>query len=137
MQWKLTLIQILPESKGLYTTMFASFQSVYYFFFSVTHGCFLLFHYTNLINRCSAFLCFFFSATGSKNEESNEIPFLPLHRLATFLESLPSGKYQIFWKWILYEHSQSETLFSDLVLDSHLKCYSPMKFFSKVPITRI
>lgn len=41
-------------------------------------------------------LCF--SAMGGKNEESSEIPFLPLHRLAAFLESLPCGKYHVFFK---------------------------------------
>ena len=83
------------------------------------------------------FFVFYFSAMESKNEERNEIPFLPLHRLAAFLESLPSGKYRIFNKEILYEHSQSEYLYSGLLLVYHLECYPPMKFFCEVPITRI
>ena len=83
------------------------------------------------------FFLFYFSAMESKNEESNETPFLPLHRLAAFLESLPSGKYQIFKKGILYERAKSEALYSDLLLVSHLKWHPLMTFFSEGTITRI
>ena len=72
---------------------------------------------------------FCFSAMESKNEEKSEIPFLPLNRLAAFLESLPSSKCKIFEKGILYMRSQSEALYSNLFLVFHLKCYLPIKFF--------